>query len=64
MKCFRSKCSTVSAPLMIKTAMVDKAEKGRYLEQDDIKGFFTAVRSDPVLVHRFIMYPLVLFIIW
>jgi len=58
MKCFRSRCSTAPAPTKIKTAKVDKTEKSRYLEQDDIKGFFTAVRSDPILIHRFINVPI------
>jgi len=28
------------------------------MEQDDVVGFFTAVRSDPVLIHGFINVPI------
>jgi len=58
MKCFRSKCSTGLAQRKIKKAKVEKVKRGRYLEQCEVERFFTAVRSDPVLIHRFIDVPI------
>jgi len=33
-------------------------KKGAYLEKDEIIGFDVAIRSDPVLIHRFVNVPI------
>jgi len=58
MKCFGSKCSTGPAQRKIKKAKVEKVKRGRNMEENEINGFFKAVRSDPVLIQRFINVPI------
>ena len=39
----------------------DKAAKDklkRYMPQEEIKGFYDAIRADPVLIHRFLTVPI------
>jgi len=52
MKTFGSKWSRKA-----KAAKGNKPKKHRYMEQDEIKGFYEAIRSDPVLIHRFLTVP-------
>jgi len=50
MKTFGSKWSTqVNA-----ANKVDKPEKRRYMVEDKIQDFYEAIRSDPVLIQRFL----------
>jgi len=61
MKTFCSKCSTVPASTKVGAVYVKKQhnrEKGAYLEQDEITGFSEAIRSDPVLIDRFVSVPI------
>jgi len=61
MKSFGSKCSTVPASSKVGAANINKRrdrEKGAYLEQHEITGFYVAIRSDPVLIHRFVSVPI------
>jgi len=53
MKTFGSKWSRKA-----KVAKVNKHEKRRYMGQDEIKDFYDAIRSDPVLIHRFLTVPI------
>jgi len=49
MKTFGSKWST-----QMKAAKVNKPEKRRYMVEDEIQNFYEAIRSDPVLIQRFL----------
>jgi len=49
MKIFGSKWST-----QVKAAKVNKPEKRRYMVEDEIQDFYKAIRSDPVLIQRFL----------
>jgi len=53
MKTFGSKWST-----QVKAAKVNKPEKRRYMAEDEIQDFYEAIRSDPVLIQRFLTVPI------
>jgi len=52
MKSFGSKRST-----KVKAAKVNNREKRRYIVLDEIKDFYKAIRSDPVLIQHFLTIP-------
>jgi len=39
-------------------AAKDEPKQRRYMLQDEIKGFYDAIRADPVLIHRFLAVPI------
>jgi len=53
MKTFASKWKT-----KLEAAKVNKPEKHRYMLQNEIKDFYEAIRSDPVLINRFLTVPI------
>jgi len=53
MKTFSSRWSTQS-----KAAKVNKPKERRYMVQGEIQNFFNAIRSDPVLIQRFLIVPI------
>jgi len=52
MNTFGSKWST-----QVKAAKVNK-QKRRYMVEDEIQDFYEAIRSDPVLIQRFLTVPI------
>jgi len=52
MRDFPSKLTSLASK--VGAAKDQKAEKGRYMGQEEVKSFYEAVRSDPVLINRFL----------